>query len=200
MPKKPRPTFAELDVVGGDVELPAEEVHRRRASPANAPQTAMTQDVVARDADAAVARGLGVEADRAHLVAGGRAVEQHPEDERRAASAMKIPMCRPCSSGSPQKTGQLGARHDVAGHRHRLLRRVGVLQRAVELEQVDADPDRDPVEHDRRDHLVGADRRLQQPGDPRPDRAGQRGERRSRARCAAASACRRTTSRPRPRR
>jgi hypothetical protein len=36
------------------------------------------------------------------------------------------------------------------------------------------DPDRDPVEHDRRDHLVRADRRLQEARDAGPRRAGER--------------------------
>ena len=50
----------------------------------------------------------------------------------------------------------------------------GVLQRAALPEQVLAAPDRDPVEHDRRDHLVRARGRLQEAGDPRPDRARER--------------------------
>ena len=49
-----------------------------------------------------------------------------------------------------------------------------VLERAAEPEQEDADPDDDPVEHDRRDHLVGADRRLQEPGDARPSSGARR--------------------------
>ena len=51
-------------------------------------------------------------------------------------------------------------------------RRVGgVLQRPAVAEQPLAHIDRDPVEHDRRDHLVRADGRLQEPGDPGPRRA-----------------------------
>ena len=92
-----------------------------------------------------------------------------------AASAMNSPMCRPCSSGSPQNTCSLRARHDVVGHRDVGL--PGVLQRASEAEEVDAHPDRDPVEHDRRDHLVRARRGAQDPRDPAPQRAArQRGE------------------------
>ena len=67
-------------------------------------------------------------------------------------------------------------------------------------EEVRPDPDRDPVEHDRRDHLVGADRRLEEAGDPGPDRAGERRRADRRAGRAAASTCRRTTCRSRSRR
>ncbi len=84
---------------------------------------------------------------------------------------MKMPTCSPCSSGSPQKTGSLRALEDVVGDRDRLLRGVRALQRAAELEQVQAQVDRRPVEHDRRDHLVRARGRLEQPGDPRPEPA-----------------------------
>src|SRR6185312_7150175 len=48
------------------------------------------------------------------------------------------------------------------------------LERTVQLEQVLGAVDRDPVQHDRRDDLVGADRRLHRPGDPAPHRPGER--------------------------
>ena len=66
---------------------------------------------------------------------------------------------------------ELRAVDDVVRDRDELL--AIVLERAAEAEQEDTDPDRDPVEHDRRDHLVRADGRLQEPGDPRPERAAQ---------------------------
>ena len=59
------------------------------------------------------------------------------------------------------------------------------LERAAQLEEPLAAVDRDPVEHDRRDHLVGADGRLEDPGDPAPDHPGERSRRRSRGRCGA---------------
>ena len=45
------------------------------------------------------------------------------------------------------------------------------LKRPALLEDVAAEPVGDPVQHDRRDHLVRADGRLQEPRDPRPDRS-----------------------------
>ena len=52
------------------------------ARPANSAADQHHLDVVAPGADAAVLGGVGVEADRAHLVAGHRAVEQDPEESR----------------------------------------------------------------------------------------------------------------------
>jgi hypothetical protein len=86
--------------------------------------------------------------------------------------AMKKPMCRPWRAGMPQKTGSWAPGNDVGGDRNverDVLRR---LERAALLEDVDAEVVGDPVEHDRRDHLVGPDSGLQEPGDPRPDRPG----------------------------
>ena len=129
--------------------------------------------VVARDVHAAVARGLGVEADGAHLVARGRAVQQHPEHDDDGERDEQADV-QPLQVRVAPEHRQLRRLRDVAGDRHR--RRLGVLQRAAEPEQPDADPDRDPVEHDRRDHLVGARRRLQQSGDAGPHRAAEAGE------------------------
>ena len=87
-------------------------------------------------------------------------------------------MCRPWSIGSPQKTVSFARLDDVARDGG-TASDVGVLERAADAEQVRPDPDDDPVEHDRRDHLVGADRRLQEAGDPRQKRAREhRGRRR----------------------
>ena len=161
-------------------------------SPANSAAERHRHDVVARDRDARRARRLRVEADRAHLVAEHGAVEQHPEDEH-AASAMKSPTCRPCSCGSPQNTGSfaLAATSLETGIDFWVV----VLQRPAEAEQVDADPDRDPVEHDRRDHLVGAGRSpsaaRRSPPTAAPASAGRHASRAARA---ARAACPRTTS------
>ena len=83
---------------------------------------------------------------------------------------MKIPILEPLERGAAPEDRQLRPGDDVVRHRRR--RHVRVVQRPPELEAVDAEPDRDPVEHDRRDHLVGAGGRLQDPGDPRPRSAG----------------------------
>ena len=63
------------------------------------------EEVVARDRDAAVARGLGVEADGAHLEAERRAVDDHPVDEQHR-DRDEDPDRQPLEQlGSPQKTG-----------------------------------------------------------------------------------------------
>ena len=95
---------------------------------------------------------------------------------------MKRPMWRPWSCGLPQKTGSLRLGDDVVRDRDELLRRA--LERPAEPEQVAAAPVGDPVQHDRRDHLVGPGRRLQEArrSRPRPRRPASR--RRSRAGCA----------------
>ena len=59
-------------------------------------------------------------------------------------------------SGSVRETGALECR---------------VLQRAAEAEQPLPAEDRDPVQHDRRDHLVRPAVRLEEPRDRRPGRA-----------------------------
>ena len=66
---------------------------------------------------------------------------------------------------------QLGGVLNVVRDRHRRLR--VALERPADREQVAPDPVRDPVEHDRRDHLVRADGRLHQAGDSSPDRGGE---------------------------
>ena len=124
------------------------------------------EEVVAGDADAAVARRLGVVADRTHLVSERRAIERdRVDDERRQRE--EDPDMEPLEGGiAPEDRklrllGNVGRRRDCPGRLGRLR-----LQRPSEAEEVRADPDDDPVEHDRRDHLVGADRALQQAGDP----------------------------------
>ena len=66
-----------------DAELPAEHVDRAGEAGERA-RDRHRQEVVLLDVDAAVARRLGVEADRAHLEAERRAVEDDPEDDERA--------------------------------------------------------------------------------------------------------------------
>ena len=80
--------------------------------------------------------------------------------------ATKKPMWRPCRIGSPQKTLSFAPSAIGFVTRHGLLR--WILKRPLEPDQVAADPERRPVEHDRRDHLVGADRRLEDSGDSGP--------------------------------
>ena len=63
-------------------ELPAEDVDRAGEAGESAGDR-HRQEVVARDADAAVPGGLGVEADGAHLVAERRPVEDEPVDDER---------------------------------------------------------------------------------------------------------------------
>ena len=150
-----------LDVEHAEPVLPAEDVDRA-AEPGERAGDRHRVDVVARDVDAAVARRLGVEADRAHLVAERRAVQDQPEDDERAERDEEPDVQRLQLRVAPERR-QLAARHDVVRDRHRDVD--AVLQRAAAAEQVAADPVRDPVEHDRRDHLVRADGRLQEAGD-----------------------------------
>ena len=90
-----------------------------------------------------------------------------------APRAMNIPLWSPCRNGSPQNTGSFAPSTTAfeVGLNDLLL----VLQRPALAEEIQARIDRDPVEHDRRDHLVGSDRRLQDPCDPGVGRSGQRG-------------------------
>ena len=74
------------------------------------------EEVVPLHVDPAVARRLGVEADRAHLEAERRAVEDRPEDDERA-SAMKKPIVEALEHRSPQKTGRWSVRDDVVRDR-----------------------------------------------------------------------------------
>ena len=69
-----------------------------------------------------------------------------------------MPMCRPCSSGRPRTpaASRASTMSLETGH-------VGCVGSSFcsgppRPNRPDADPDRDPVEHDRRDHLVGARR------------------------------------------
>ena len=119
------------------------------------------------------ARRLGVEADRAHLVAERRAVEHHPEDDQRGERDEDADV-QALSSGSPQNDRQLRAPRTTSLETGTDCCRVAFCSGPPSPNRYDADPDRDPVEHDRRDHLVGARRSPSAARRSRPRRAGQR--------------------------
>ena len=75
------PDLRDLDVTRPELELPAEDVARpaERREPTG---DRHREEVLARDRDAARARGLRVEPDGAHLEAERRAVDDDPVDER----------------------------------------------------------------------------------------------------------------------
>ena len=83
-------------------ELPAEDVERAGEAGEHA-RDRHREEVVARDADAAVAGGLGVEADGAHLVAERRAVEDQPVDDERADARRRSRRGAPGGSGRPRR-------------------------------------------------------------------------------------------------
>ena len=160
-----KPICEARDVARRDVELPAEDVERSGKAGEHAGDR-HREHVVARDVDAPVAGRLRVEADRLDAEAERRPVEDDPvddegreRDEDPDREALEV-------RGSPQKT--------AASRRRRCRSRSGstascdVLQRPAEAEEELPHPDRDPVEHDRRDHLVRPGGRLQEAGDPGP--------------------------------
>ena len=163
-----------LDVVGGDRELPAEDVDRAREPRERAAHEHHLR-VGPAGVDAAVLGGVGVEADGARLVARDRAVQQHPEhDERRERD--EDPDVQALQLRVAPEHVQPRVRDDGVGDRDGLVRGGVGVQRAAEAERPHADPQRDVVEHDRRDHLVGAGRRLEEARDAAPDRARERPE------------------------
>ena len=102
---------------------------------------------------------------------------------------MKMPMCRPCSSGSPQNTGSRAP--GTTSFETGIDCCVGSLfcSGPPSPNRYDADVDRRPVEHDRRDHLVGA-RSSPSAGRRCPPTGRRPGSpRRSPGRCAGGSAC-----------
>ena len=148
-----------------DVELPAEHVDAARKAGKGA-RDRHREQVVPLDADPAVAGRLGVEPDRPDLEAERRAVEDRPEDDQRT-DRDEEPDVEPLQDGVAPEDGEVDVGDDVL--RGRAVG--GADERPLQAEEVRPGPDRDPVEHDRRDHLVGARRRLQEPCDPTPDRA-----------------------------
>ena len=80
----------------------------------------------------------------------------------------------PLELGIAPEDRQVRRSRNVAGGRDRLVH--VVLELAAAPDHRLRDVDRDPVEHDRRDHLVGPDGRLQEARDRGPERACERGE------------------------
>ena len=73
-----------------------------------------------------------------------------------------MPIVSPCKSFGPQKTGR---RAPATTEFETGIDACAPCSGPPSPNEVRADPHRDPVEHDRRDHLVRADRRLEDPGD-----------------------------------
>ena len=128
-------------------------------------------DEVLLHVDPAVRGRVGIEADGPHLVAERRAVDQRPEDDERGDGDEEADvepleaLRRPRRPGAARCWRSGSTPDSSAGSSSGADRRRRRARTPVE---------RDPVEHDRRDHLVGADRRLEDAGDARPRRAGER--------------------------
>ena len=107
------------------------------ASPANAPEIAIARIRFFFTLIPPYAAASGLKPDGAHLVAERRPVE-NAQKTTSAASAMKMPMSRPWSPASPQKTGSsaLGAMALETG----TVGWVDVLQRPAVAEEPLADP------------------------------------------------------------
>ena len=120
---------------------------------------------------------VGVEPDSPNLVAERRAVHDDPEGDQRRDRDEDPVMQRLQALVTPQdRDDRVRLVQDVVRDRNGFLPRSRVLERAALAEAVAREPERDPVEHDRRDDLVRADSCLEDPGDPRPERSGKRGE------------------------
>ena len=128
--------LAGLDVARREPELPAEDVDRAR-EPRERARDRHRQEVVARDADAAVARRLGVEADRLDAVPERRPVEDGPVDDERAERDEEADVEALQQRVAPEDR-ELRALDDVVRDRDRRLR--VVLERPAEAEQERARP------------------------------------------------------------
>ena len=161
-----------LHVVDAEDELPAQDVdHPRQASePA---RDRHREEIRASDVDAGVARGLGVVADGSNLVAERRSVEDDPVDDEHRDRDEEADV-EALEDRVPPPDVEMRVRRDVVRLRQRPL--PARLQRPLLAEQPAGKPEDDPVEHDRRDHLVGADRGPKEAGDPREPRPRQRAE------------------------
>ena len=155
------------------MELIAEQVHRP-CEPCEAAGDGHRQEITAGHADSAVTRGLGVEADRAHLVAEGGPAEHDPEHDERGECEEEADVKTLQLRVTPEDR-QLRARRDVGCVRVDAAEFL-VLEWSPEADEVARDPERDPVEHDRRDHLVRADRGAEQSCDSRPGRSCECGQ------------------------
>src|SRR5581483_7909425 len=159
-----------LHVEHAELEQVAEHVERT-CEPRERTGDRHGLDVLAPDVDAAVGGRIRIEADRAHLVTERRSVEDEPEEDERHDRDEEAVVESLQDRVAPED-GDARALRDRPRLRCRGV--VGVLQRPALSEQVLATPDRDPVEHDRRDHLVRTGGRLQEPGDARPHRTRDR--------------------------
>src|ERR671924_379799 len=160
----------DLDARQIDAKEPAEHVDAA-GEPGEGAGDRHRREVAPPHADPAVARRLRVEADRAHLVAERRPVQHDPEHDQRGERDEEADVQCLQDRIAPEDVELRACRH-LLRHGHGLLRRI--LERPLEADEIAPDPERDPVQHDRRDHLVRANGRLQDPGDPRPERARER--------------------------
>ena len=134
------------------------------ARPAKRARDRHRADVVLLHVDPAVRRGVRVEAHRAHLVPERRPVEQHPEDDDgrkrdEDADVQTLEALRAPEVRQPRAERHLLRLRRFAGS--------GTWRGPPTPDEPRRDPEGDPVEHDRRDHLVGADGGLEDAGDPR---------------------------------
>ena len=139
------------------------------ARPAKAPAIAIESTIERLTETPAVARRLGVQPDRAHLVAEGRAREDQRVDDR--GTERDEDRDRDARAGDEAPDRVVRRREWQRARDGRA--RARVLQRSAEAEEPLAAEDRDPVQHDRRDDLVRAAIRLEEARDRRPGRAHQ---------------------------
>ena len=186
MPSKPM-----LPTTGGVSALAVRAEHHARA--AEAGQRAgddHDQDVRPADAHAGGPGGVRVGADRAQLEAERRPVEQPGDRPRWPAPPSMMPSVDPQArrraAGAAGPTASTGLADRV--------RAVRVLD-AVLQDEPGRKQQRDVVEHDRGDDLVGAGPGLEDAGDEAPDRAAEQ-RRRAARRAGAAPAAAAAGSRP----
>src|SRR6266508_2390721 len=150
-------------IAGRASEFEPEDIDRAR-EPRERARDRQCEEVVLGDRDAAVARGLRIEPHSPHLEAQRRPVEEDVVNDQGEEGDEQARMER--RQGPPDRP-QLNGVRDLSGARNGRLR---ALKGAADLEEVHPPEDGDPVEHDRRDHLVGADRRLEDARYAPPDR------------------------------
>src|SRR5918996_686061 len=150
-----------------EAELPAEQVEAARETGEGAGD-GEREEVVLLHGDAAVGGGVGVEADGAYLVPERRAVQEQVVDDQREE---RDEDARVQGLEAAPDLWQPRRLEDVGGTGEAGIRALEVAVRR--LQEPESHPDGDPVQHDRRDDLVGAGGRLQESGDPAPDRAGE---------------------------
>src|SRR5918996_1610891 len=146
-----------------EAELPAEQVEAARQAGEGA-RDREREEVVLLHGDAAVGGGVGVEADGANLVPERRSVQEQVIDDQREE---RDEDARVQGLEAAPDLRQPRRLEDVGGTREAGIRALEVAVRR--LQEPESHPDGDPVQHDRRDDLVGAGGRLQESGDPTPD-------------------------------